>query len=312
MAEPLLPPTATPPGGDDPSGAPTDALSPGRLTWRRLRRDPLAMASAAYLVAMVVVAALAPWIAPYGYEAVDISRRGRAPTFDGWHLFGTDQIGRDHLSRVLYGMRTSLQVAVVVAVLSTMIGVTVGLVAGYYRRWLDGLLMRLTDLVLVVPTLVVLLVVARYYGGGDPRRIAVILALLLWPPIARVTRGVVRSLREQELVLAARACGASDLRILRRHVLPGALGPILVNLTLVLATAILAEATLAFLGLGVQPPTPALGVLLEQGRGSALTYWWLTLFPGLVLVSITLAVSFVGDGLRDALDPIGPQRRRRR
>jgi ABC-type dipeptide/oligopeptide/nickel transport system permease subunit len=188
-------------------------------------------------------------------------------------------------------------------VVSTIIGVTIGAVAGFYRGWIDSLLMRLTDLVIILPALAVLLVAAALFGGGQPVRIALILAALLWTSLARIVRGVFLSLREKEYVQAARASGASDLRIMFRHMLPNTVGPIVVNLTLVLASAIIIEATLAFLGLGVNPPLPALGRLMDDGRSAMLTSWWLIVLPGLTLVSIALAINFVGDGLRDALDP---------
>jgi ABC-type dipeptide/oligopeptide/nickel transport system permease subunit len=288
---------------DEPGVGEIKARSQWELFRRKFVRHKLAMGSALFLVVVVIAAVFAEQIAPYAYEEIVIARRSQAPTFENWHLFGTDQIGRDYFSRVIYGMRTSLQVGAVVGVLATTIGVLIGAIAGYYRGWVDAILMRFTDLVIILPFLVVLLVVARYYGGGQPIRIAVILALLVWPSLARITRGVFMSLREKEFVQAARASGAGDLRIMFRHMLPNTIGPILVNLTLVVAAAIIAEATLAFLGLGVQPPTPALGLLMEEGRGSAATLPWLIIFPGLTLVSITLAINFLGDGLRDAVDP---------
>jgi ABC-type dipeptide/oligopeptide/nickel transport system permease subunit len=204
---------------------------------------------------------------------------------------------------VLYGTRTSLQVAVVVALLSTAIGTAIGAAAGFYRGWVDSVLMRFTDLVLILPTLAVLLVAAALFGQGSPLRIAVILSLLFWVSLARIVRGVFLSLREMEYVQAARASGASDLRIMFRHMLPNTIGPIIVNLTLVLASAILVEATLAFLGFGVNPPTPALGRLISDGRSSMQSMWWLIIMPGVTLVAIALAINFVGDGLRDGLDP---------
>jgi ABC-type dipeptide/oligopeptide/nickel transport system permease subunit len=293
----------SPRGRGEPAPGEIKARSQWELFRRKFVRHKLAMGSAVFLLIMVVMAIFAEQIAPYAYEEIVITRRAQAPTLEGWHLFGTDQIGRDYFSRVIFGMRTSLQVAAVVGILATAIGVFVGAIAGYYGRWIDAILMRFTDLIIILPFLVVLLVIARFYGAGRPARIAVILALLVWPSLARITRGVFLSLREKEFVQAARAAGAGDLRIMFRHMLPNTIGPILVNLTLVVAAAIIAEATLAFLGLGVQPPTPALGLLMEEGRGSAATLPWLIIFPGLTLVSITLAINFIGDGLRDAVDP---------
>lgn len=280
-----------------------------RLTVRRFLRHRPAMVSLGFLIVLAVAAFNADLVAPYAYDEINVSMRGTRPTLEDWHLFGTDQVGRDYFSRVLYGTRTSFQVAGIVAGLSTLIGVVVGALAGYYRGWVDAVLMRLTDLVLILPALAVLLVASTYLGSGRPLRIAVILAALLWVTLARVVRGVFLSLREQAFVEAARAAGASDVRIVIRHMLPSAAGPIVVNLTLVLAAAIIIESTLAFLGLGVQPPVPALGRLINDGRNYMQTQWWLMLMPLMTLVAICLAVNFVGDGLRDALDPSARRRR---
>jgi ABC-type dipeptide/oligopeptide/nickel transport system permease subunit len=292
------------PDDDDYSdGTKIEARSQWQLFRRKFLRHKLAMGSLVFLVLIGIGAFFAEQIAPYGYEEINVLRRNTAPTLEGFHIFGTDQLGRDYFSRVLYGTRTSLQVAVVVAILSTAIGTAVGAAAGFYRGWVDSILMRLTDLVLILPILAVLLVAAALFGQGSPLRIAVILSLLFWVSLARIVRGVFLSLREMEYVQSARASGASDLRIMFRHMLPNTIGPIIVNLTLVLATAILVEATLAFLGFGVNPPTPALGRLISDGRSSMQSMWWLIIMPGVTLVAIALAINFVGDGLRDGLDP---------
>jgi ABC-type dipeptide/oligopeptide/nickel transport system permease subunit len=284
-------------------GTEIEARSQWQLFRRKFLRHKLAMTSLVFLAVFALAAIFAERIAPYGYDEINVLRANTPPTFSDWHLFGTDQLGRDYFSRVLYGTRTSLQVAVVVAILSTLIGTLVGALAGYYRGWVDSLLMRLTDLVLILPALAVLLVAAALFGQGRPLRIAVILAALLWVSLARIVRGVFLSLREMEYVQAARASGARDLRIMFRHMLPNTIGPIVVNMTLVLASAILIEATLAFLGFGVNPPTPALGRLISDGRSSMQSQWWLIIMPGVTLVLLALAINFVGDGLRDALDP---------
>ncbi|TVR20539.1 MAG: ABC transporter permease [Nitriliruptor sp.] len=303
---------------DQPSGAPqlsdgadelpsnvveVEARSQWQLFRRKFFRHKLAMGSLVFLILIVVAAFNAERIAPYSFDEIDVLRANTPPTFEGFHFFGTDQLGRDYFSRVLFGTQTSLRVAALVAVVSTVIGTVTGAVAGYYRGWVDSLLMRVTDLVIIIPALAILLVAASFFGQGDPLRIAIILALLLWTSLARIVRGVFLSLREKEFVQAARAAGASDLRIMFRHMLPNTIGPIVVNMTLVLAAAIIIEATLSFLGIGVNPPTPALGVLINDGRSSMQTLWWLTIMPGLALVAIALSINFVGDGLRDALDP---------
>ena len=184
-----------------------------------------------------------------------------------------------------------------------MLGTIVGAIAGYYGGVVDNVLMRLVDLILVVPFLAVLLVLSAYLGQGKPWRVGVIVALLIWVGLARIVRGTFLSLREKEFVEAAKAAGAGDLRIMFRHMLPSTVGPIVVTMTLLIAAAILLEAALSFLGFGVQPPTPALGKLIGEGASEGFSSWWLVTFPGIVIVTIALAVNFIGDGLRDALDP---------
>ncbi|CAN5785245.1 ABC transporter permease [soil metagenome] len=269
----------------------------------RFFRHKLAVASLFVLILVTLVAIFAGQIAPYGYDEFDFENIVTPPTTEGWHLFGTDQLGRDYLSRVIFGLRTSLWVAFLVASIATVLGTIVGSVAGYYGGIIDNILMRLVDLILVVPFLAVLLVLSAYLGQGKPIRVGIIVALLIWVGLARIVRGVFLSLREKEFVEAARAAGAGDMRIMFRHMLPSTVGPIVVTMTLLIATAILLEAALSFLGFGVQPPTPALGKLIGEGAGEGFSSWWLVTFPGIVIVTIALAVNFIGDGLRDALDP---------
>ncbi len=300
------------------SGSPDIALSyesgvevKARSQWAYVRmrflRHRLAVASLIVLLLIGLVGVFAPQLAPYGYDEIPLeditASQNRAPTFDGWHLFGTDQLGRDYLSRVMYGIRTSLWVAIFVALVSTVIGTTVGALAGYYSGHVDNALMRLTDLILTLPGLAVLLTASVFLGSGDPLTIGLILAFLFWTAVARIVRGLFLSLREREFVEAAKAAGASDLRIIVRHMLPNCLGPIIVNTTLVVAAAILVEAALSFLGFGIQPPNAALGKLVSEGQAEGFELWWLVTFPGLVIVLIALCVNFVGDGLRDAFDP---------
>jgi peptide/nickel transport system permease protein len=218
------------------------------------------------------------------------------------HYFGTDEIGRDEYSRVIWGIRTSMEVGVFVAVVSSLIGMFIGAVAGYYGGWIDNLLMRITDLVLTLPALAILLTAAALLGQGSQWRVSFILVFFFWTGIARVVRGVYLSLREKEYVEAAKAAGAGDMRLMFRHILPNTLGPIIVNGTLAVGTAILVEAALSFLGFGIKPPTPSLGGLVNEAQANPQA-WWLTIFPGLTIVLIVLFVNFVGDGLRDALDP---------
>jgi ABC-type dipeptide/oligopeptide/nickel transport system permease subunit len=269
----------------------------------RFLRHRLATASLIFLILLVLLAIFAKRVSPYAYDELDLFNIAQAPTREGHHWFGTDLLGRDYLSRVIYGLRTSLWVAMLVAGLTTFIGTTIGSIAGYYGGTVDNLLMRFTDLVLTLPTLAVLLTASVFLGNGDPVRVGIILAFLFWTGLARIVRGIFLSLREKEFVEAAKAAGAGDARIIVRHLLPNAVGPIIVSMTLIIAAAILVEAALSFLGFGIQPPTPALGKLIADGQTQGLESWWLVTFPGLVIVVIALAVNFIGDGLRDALDP---------
>lgn len=283
-------------------GLQIEARSQWQLARRRFFRHKLAMASIVILLIIFGAAIFAEKITTYDFAEQDFANSSIGPTTEGRHFFGTDQIGRDYFTRVIYGIRTSARVAFLVAFLSTVIGTAVGAVAGYFGGWVDNLLMRLTDLVLTLPVLAVLLVASALLGQGSPYRVAVILALVFWTSLARIVRGTFLSLREKEYIEAAKAVGASDFRIIMRHMLPNAMGPIIVNATLVVATAILVEAVLSFLGFGVQPPTPALGTLISKGQG-LIGQWWLVTFPGLTIVFICLCINFIGDGLRDALDP---------
>ena len=269
---------------------------------RRFLRHRLAMGGLIGLIIIFGAGIFANYIAPYTYDGIDLNNILHAPTLVGHHYFGTDEIGRDYFSRVIYGIRTSEEVGVVVALLSSLIGLVIGAVAGYYSGWLDNILMRITDLTLTLPFLAILLTAAALLGTGSQWRVTFILAALFWTNIARVVRGIFLSLREKEYVEAAKAAGAGDTRIMFRHILPNTLGPIVVSGTLAVATAILVEAALSFLGFGIKPPTPSLVVLVSDGQTNP-QQWWLTIFPGLTLVLIVLCVNFVGDGLRDALDP---------
>ena len=284
-------------------GLEIESLTQWQLARRKFFQHRLAMTALVILSLVTVAALLADYIAPYPFDAPNVPDRSLAPTFDGFHIFGTDKIGRDYFSRTLYGARTSLYVAFIVASVSTVLGIVIGGIAGYYGGKVDNLLMRLTDLFLVVPFLAVLLVLSAFLGAGNPVRVAFILALLFWTGLARIVRGEFLGLREKEFVEAAKVLGASDSRIIFRHILPNTVGPIIVNATLIVATAILVEAALSFLGFGIQPPFPALGKLIADGQDSLTTQWWLATFPGLTIVLIALCINFIGDGLRDALDP---------
>jgi ABC-type dipeptide/oligopeptide/nickel transport system permease subunit len=293
------------------SGVEAKARSQWAYARMRFFRHRLAVVSLLVLIAACVVALRPAWFAPAGPNDQDYLVILQEPSWA--HPFGTDHLGRDYLSRVIFGLQTSLWVAIVVAVLATIIGTTIGAIAGYYGGVVDNLLMRFTDLILTLPGLAVLLTAAAFLGQepkdigpvtiSQTMMIALILAFLFWTGLARIVRGVFLSLREKEFVEAARASGAADRRIILRHILPNCVGPIVVTMTLIVATAILTEAALSFLGFGIQPPNPALGNLINEGNTGGFGAWWLVTFPGIFIVVIALAVNFIGDGLRDALDP---------
>jgi ABC-type dipeptide/oligopeptide/nickel transport system permease subunit len=283
------------------SGLEIKARSQWAYARMRFMRHRLALGSLIVLLFIFGCGVFANAIAPYTYQQINLESLSQAPSSK--HIFGTDSAGRDSFSRTLYGIRTSARVGIFVGILSTLIGTIIGGLAGFYGGWADNLLMRITDLFLTLPLLAVLLTAAKYLGHSTPTKLALLLAALIWTSIARVVRGSFLSLREKEYVEAARAAGAGDLRIIIRHMLPNTVGPIVVAATLTIGIAILLEATLSFLGFGIEPPTPALGALLSEGQDQGIDKWWLVTFPGVVIVIIVLCINFVGDGLRDALDP---------
>lgn len=268
--------------------------------WREFRRHRLATVSLGVVVVLGVACALAPVLAPFEFDAIDLSSIRAAPSLE--HLMGTDDLGRDLFTRVLYGGRVSLLIGVLSAVLGTSLGAAVGAVAGYYGRWIDNGLMRVTDVAYAIPTLPLLIVLASY-TQATALSMALVVGLLSWMTTARVVRSEVLTIREMPYVEAARSVGASNGRILGRHVLPNALGPIVVGATLAVGNAIILESSLSFLGLGVQPPTPTWGNMLMDAQATMSTTPWLSVFPGAAILIVVLAVNFIGDGLQDALDP---------
>lgn len=278
-----------------------ERLSAGRSVGARFARHRLAMVSLAVLVALCVLCFGAALFAPYAPTAQNLRLGPVGPTWHHW--FGTDELGRDQLTRLLYAGRVSLAIGLAVALLSTFVGTAVGAVAGYFGSFADQALMRLTDLFLVVPALAVLALALERFGNGDVT-IVLVLAGLFWMYVARIVRAEVLVIKEREFVEAAQAIGASPARVVVRHILPNVAGPIVVNATLAVATAILAESTLSFLGFGVQPPNTSWGAMVADAQpylGTSKSY--LLWFPGLAILVTVLAVNFVGDGLRDALDP---------
>jgi peptide/nickel transport system permease protein len=278
---------------------------PATLTRRRVLRrvlhNPLAMVGLVVVGVAVLAAALAPLIAPFPYEGTDFSVPSPAPPSPR-HWFGTDELGRDQFSRVLYGLRASLIVGVLSVALSIVVGVPLGLLAGYYG-WLDPITSRLTDLLLAFPYLILAVGLAVILG---PSLLTAVVALAVGaqiPGMIRVTRGETLRLRGLDYVGAAIANGAGDLTVVGRHILPNAINAIMVQATLYVPAAIIGEAILSFLGLGVRPPTPSLGVMLANAQPFYSKGPWMAVFPGVVIVVLTLAMNLLGDGLRDALDP---------
>ena len=296
-------------------------LSPRELFWRRLRRDRLALVALGFLAFLVLVAVLAPVIVDLSGSRPpnETGKRFLDPAFgtptgpSGENLFGVDDLGRDVFSRVLHGARVSLLVALLATAIAVLIGTVVGMLAGYYRGWVDTLLSRLVDVLLAFPILMLGLGVAAAcslgngcFGGLIEPGLGVVvfvIAFVNWTIIARIVRGQVLSLRESEFVEAARAVGASDLRIMVREILPNLAAPVIVYTTLLIPQNILLEAALSFLGVGVQPPDPSWGKMIADASEVFDTAWWYMVFPGAALVLTVLSFNILGDGLRDALSP---------
>ena len=273
------------------------------MTLERFARHRVAVA-AVVLLALVALASLAaPLLSPYDPERVDLFAIFEAPS--AAHPMGTDSLGRDLATRLLYGGRVSLSIGVLVVVVALAIGVTVGGLAGYHGGWIDGLLMRGVDVMYAFPRLFLLILFAVLFGG-KVITIVVVLGALSWMTTARLVRATFLSVREREFVHAARAIGATVRRIVLQHILPYSAAPVIVAATLGMASAILAESTLSFLGLGVQPPTPTWGNMLREAQSDMTRAPWTALFPGMAIFLAVISINFVGDGLRDALDPTSP------
>jgi peptide/nickel transport system permease protein len=285
-------------------GAEAVARTQWQLFWRRFFRHRLAVGSLLVLLLLCLLCFFAEVVSPYSPTKIDISLVGAAHGPSLKHWFGTDELGRDQLSVLLYAGRISLRIGLAVAAVSTLIGVLIGAAAGYFGSLIDRLLSATTDLFLVVPQLALLAVALRHFGRS-PTTIIIVLAVLGWTYIARVVRGQVLSLKEKEFVEAARASGAGSWRIIIRHILPNLVGAIMVNLTLSVAVAIIAESTLSFLGFGINPPQNSWGLMLSNNEGAIndTSKMHLLLFPGLMLLITVMCVNFLGDGLRDAFDP---------
>ena len=268
--------------------------------WRRLRKNPLAMFGLFIVVLLIFFAITADVIAPYKYYEQNLINSFQSPSKE--HLFGTDEFGRDILSRIIHGSRISLQVGLIAVGISVIFGGFFGAVAGYYGGRIDNLIMRGMDILLSIPSILLAIAIAASLGPGL-YNMMVAVGISTTPQYARIIRGSVLSLRGQEFVEAAKAVGSSDTRIIMKHILPNCLAPIIVQSTLGVASAILTAAGLSFIGLGIQPPTPEWGAMLSGGREYIRDYAYMTVFPGLAIMITILALNFLGDGLRDMLDP---------
>lgn len=296
--------------GDNASGSYEGRMKPGFSFWRfalkKLRRSPVGITGVIIVIGVILTAAFAPWLAPWDpakqmYDRVLLPpawMKGGYPE----HLLGTDNLGRDQLSRIIYGSRISVMVGVSAVAVAGAIGIGIGLLAGYGGGVIDMVVSRIIDTFLAIPYLVLVLAIIGVLGPNVVT-LVVVMGLTSWVTYARVVRGEVIALREREFVEAARAIGVPTLRIAIRHVLPQVMGTVIVLATLNVATTILSESSLSFLGLGVQPPTVTWGAMLSTGRAYITTAWWLATFPGLTITIVVLGIIFFGDWLRDVLDP---------
>jgi peptide/nickel transport system permease protein len=271
------------------------------LAWQRIQRNRLAMAGLIIVGILLVVAALAPLIAPHDPLTQDLTRRLLPPGTPG-NILGTDDFGRDILSRIIYGARITLYIIALVAVTAPVLGLLIGTVAGYFGGWIDAALMRLTDIFLAFPRLILALALVAVLGPGIENAVLAI-ALTAWPPYARVARAETLTVRSSDYIAAIRLQGASAPRIIAGHVVPMCLPSVIIRVTLDMAGVILIAAGLGFLGLGVLPPTPEWGLMISSGRKYLFEQWWVATMPGLAIFIVSLGFNLLGDGLRDVLDP---------
>jgi peptide/nickel transport system permease protein len=274
--------------------------SQAKTFWRYFKRNRLAVGGMVMIIIIFLIAGLASFLAPCDPGKTDVSLKLKSPSPQ--HYMGTDQLGRDVFSRMLHGAKVSLSVGFVAVAISIFIGILVGAIAGYYSGWVDSFLMRFVDIMLCFPSFFLILTVVALLGPSL-FKVMVVIGITSWMGTSRFVRAEFLSLRERDFVQAAKALGVKDHRIIFRHILPNALAPVFVTATLDVATAILVEAGLSFLGFGVQPPAPSWGNILTEGRTYIFDAWWLTLFPGLAILITVLSFNLLGEGLRDALDP---------
>jgi len=269
---------------------------------KRYAQNRLALVGTILVLSLFLISAASAWLSPYDPDKPDPRNRLKPPSRE--HVLGTDSLGRDVLSRMIWGARVSLKVGFVAVGLATSIGLILGAVAGYYGGWVDSMVMRLCDLMLCFPSMFLILAVIAILEPSIWNVMAVI-GLTSWMGVARLVRAEFITLKNRDFTLAARALGASDPRIILRHLLPNAMAPVLVAATLGVAGAILTESALSFLGLGVQPPTATWGAMLSDGKDYLSRAWWLSVYPGLAILVTVLSYNLMGEGLRDALDPRG-------
>lgn len=270
--------------------------------WQRLRKNRMAVAGGIVLVLFMVVALLTPWLAPYAYEAQNLDLGASPPSGDHW--LGTDVFGRDVLTQIMYGGRVSLAVGFIATAVALLIGVTWGAIAGYAGGRVDAVMMRMVDILYALPFMIFIVLLMVVFGR-NVLLLFLAIGAVEWLTMARIMRSQVQSLRQQEFVEAAISLGLSPAAIIRRHVIPNALGPIIVYTTLTIPSVMLLEAFLSFLGLGIQPPQTSWGLLISYGAETMEEYPWLLIFPGLALTTTLFSLNFLGDGLRDALDVRG-------
>ncbi|MDR2461400.1 MAG: ABC transporter permease [Deltaproteobacteria bacterium] len=272
-----------------------------KAIFSKLYRNKLATCGGLIVLALFLISWLAPWIAPYDPDKVDILMRLKAPGTDG-HILGTDSLGRDVLSRLIWGSRISLKVGFVAVGLATVTGLLLGALAGYHGGIIDSIIMRFCDLMLCFPSMFLILATIAIL---EPSiwNVMIVIGLTSWMGVSRLVRAEFMTLKNRDFVLAARGLGASGLKIIWVHLLPNAMGPVLVTATLGVAGAILTESSLSFLGLGVQPPTPTWGAMLTEGKDFLSRAWWLSLYPGLAILITVLSYNLLGEGLREALNP---------
>ncbi|WP_243297845.1 ABC transporter permease [Bacillus litorisediminis] len=269
------------------------------LVWKRLRANKGALLGAGILLFFILISLLAPILAPYPIEEMIMENRFLPPSSEHW--LGTDEFGRDILSRIMHGGRVSLMMGLVAVSIAGIIGVILGVVSGYYRK-LDIYIMQVMDILLAFPSLLLAIAIIAVLGVGLTNAMIAV-AISVIPSYVRVVRGAVLSIREKEYIEAVRALGISDFKIICKHILPNVMSPVIVLSTLQFGTSILAAASLSFLGLGAQPPTPEWGAMAYVGKSFLLSAWWMSLFPGLAIMLVVLGFNLLGDGLRDALDP---------